>query len=501
MKKKTGLIIGLIICLTVIIGSIGITKYNEKAVKTETIGYYVDGVYQKEAPDANKVLFSGYTCNDDSILKWNSNTWKLEIVKFKFGTKCKVYFITKTVNEDEQIVKYYSNGYEVNKKEKKADGIELITPVRDGYDFDGWYTDPTGGEKVTPGTKVGQITGPIYARWKAKEYTITFDANGGEVSTTSEKGKYNDIISLPTPTREGYLFIGWFTEKENGIKINTPYRISTAFDTTFYAHWSKNEEPATSTNYVINYNANGGNVTPTSATVESGKTLKLPTPTREGYSFSGWFTEPSGGTVVNNTTKWFASQTIYAHWNEINVTITYNANGGSVSPTSATVKYNGTLTLPTPTRSGYNFSGWFTAASSGNQVNNTTQWTSSQTIYAHWSEIASCWKMGANNFYGYYENGVLTQCVYKDPNVSNWIAVVGAGYKCNGGSSHGNPLTPCTKYSEALGCTMQYPNDSCNPFMGQVNLYEECSTEISNGSSSLPRTSFGGGLPTNYTCP
>ena len=77
MKKIT--IITLIVVLMIVIGSIGITKYSSKEQAKETIGYYVDGVHQKETPDANKELFSGYKCNDDSELKWNSNTWKLEI--------------------------------------------------------------------------------------------------------------------------------------------------------------------------------------------------------------------------------------------------------------------------------------------------------------------------------------------------------------------------------------------------------------------------------------
>ena len=512
MKKRIGIIISLIIGLMIVIGSIGITKYSSKKETKETIGYYVDGVYQKETPDANKVLFSGYKCNDDSELKWNSNTWKLEIIKFKFGTKCKVYFITKEVGADEQIVKYSSNGYEVNKKVKKTNDVELPTPVKDGYDFDGWYTDPTGGEKIAPGTKVEDIKGPIYARWKVKEYTITFDANGGSVTPTSSKGKYNSEMDLPTPVRDGYDFTGWYSEPISGYKITSPYKIEKAKNHTIYAHWKKIEEvkpvdpenPSEPTKYTISLDPNGGSVEPTTMEVESGKTTTLPTPTREKYKFLGWFTGVNDGTIIDNDYKWYSSKTIYAHWKESMHEIKFDANGGFVGANGIVVEDGGSFDIPTPIRQGYTFLGWFTALNGGTQVNNSTKWTSSQTIYAHWSEIKSCWVQGANDFWGYYNKGILSECVYKDPK-QTWASYVGAGQKCDGGASHGNPLTPCTKISSSVGCPM-YVGSNCDPLIGQVNLYNECSTALGttassgNGSVIEPMV-FGGGLPTSYSCP
>ncbi|MCL1794875.1 MAG: InlB B-repeat-containing protein [Oscillospiraceae bacterium] len=66
-------------------------------------------------------------------------------------------------------------------------------------------------------------------------------------------------------------------------------------------------------------------------------------------------------------------------------TITFNANGGSVNPGSQTVASGGKPTLPTPTRSGYDFKGWYTATSGGSQVTNSTTINSSMTLYAHWA--------------------------------------------------------------------------------------------------------------------
>lgn len=116
----------------------------------------------------------------------------------------------------------------------------LPTPTRTGYDFDGWYTQETGGTKVTANTSVG--TDPpatLYAHWKGKTYTVTFNANGGTVSTTSDTVTYGKkYYSLPSPTRKGYKFDGWYTKKDGGTKVESDTTVTTAKDHILYAHWS-----------------------------------------------------------------------------------------------------------------------------------------------------------------------------------------------------------------------------------------------------------------------
>ncbi len=116
----------------------------------------------------------------------------------------------------------------------------LPTPTRTGYDFDGWYTQETGGTKVTANTSVG--TDPpatLYAHWKGKTYTVTFNANGGTVSTTSDTVTYGKkYYSLPTPTRYGYTFDGWYTKKDGGTKVESDTTVTTAANHILYAHWS-----------------------------------------------------------------------------------------------------------------------------------------------------------------------------------------------------------------------------------------------------------------------
>lgn len=258
----------------------------------------------------------------------------------------------------------------------------LPTPTRADYTFLGWFTDPTDGYEVTSSTLV-YSSETLYAHWKSNTIisTITFNANGGSVSTTSKQVNCGDVIgTLPVPTRTGYTFLGWFTDATNGTKVTSTTTINvTAL--TLYAHWSMIK-------YTVTFDANGGTVTPTSLSVNYNDTIGLlPTPTREGYSFKGWFTGKTGGTEVSSSTKVTSDMVIYAQWNVVKCTITFDANGGTVSPTSTIIDYDSTIgTLPTPTKEGYTFEGWFTKATEGTKVSTTTVVKeTSLTLYAHWS--------------------------------------------------------------------------------------------------------------------
>ncbi|MBQ9742006.1 MAG: leucine-rich repeat protein, partial [Kiritimatiellae bacterium] len=122
----------------------------------------------------------------------------------------------------------------------------------------------------------------------------------------------------------------------------------------------------------------------------------LPTPIRKGYTFAGWYTAASGGTLVTPETIVTAdgAHALYAHWTPNTYTVTFDANGGTVTTTSKIVTYDSTYgTLPTPTRTGYAFNGWYTTPNGGPDVigaikvtaNTTFTKTFSQTLYASWT--------------------------------------------------------------------------------------------------------------------
>ena len=264
----------------------------------------------------------------------------------------------------------------------------LPAPTYDGYDFLGWYTQKDGGEKVTTDT-VFTKNSIIYAHWQeqtAQEYTVTFNANGGSVNPSSATTKDGKLESLPTPTYDGYDFLGWYTQKDGGEKVTTDTFFTE--NSTIYAHWQKQAAQE----YTVTFDANGGSVNPSSATTKDGKLESLPTPTRGGYDFLGWYTEKDGGEKVITDTVFTKDTTIYAHWQKQaaqEYTVTFDANGGSVTPSGSSTKDGKLESLPTPTRGGYDFLGWYTQKDGGDKVTTNTVFTKNSTIYAHWQKESS----------------------------------------------------------------------------------------------------------------
>ena len=278
------------------------------------------------------------------------------------------------------------------KKTVRYDGIygPLPVPVLDGYEFLGWFTERSGGTQVTETTKMTTAADhTLYARWKraaTTTYTVTFNPNSTGATTTESSRKVASgakLGALPTASLAGYDFVGWFTAKSGGTQVTATTTVSA--NVTYYAHWKAKT-------YTVSFNAISAAATLTTKkkTVRYGGTYgALPVPGLDGYAFIGWFTERSGGTQVLDTTKVtaVADHTLFAHWKRVSTTctVTFNANGGTVSPTSRKVASGAKLgTLPVPTLAGYDFVGWFTAKSGGTQITANTVVTKDVTYYAHW---------------------------------------------------------------------------------------------------------------------
>lgn len=112
----------------------------------------------------------------------------------------------------------------------------LPTPERNGYTFDGWYL---GNELINDESKVEKAENhTLTARWTANTYTVTFDATGGIVTPASIEVSYASIYgTLPEPSREGYAFVGWFTESTGGIRITSETPITFTEPKIIYAQW------------------------------------------------------------------------------------------------------------------------------------------------------------------------------------------------------------------------------------------------------------------------
>ena len=236
----------------------------------------------------------------------------------------------------------------------ESEAFLLPTPVRTGYIFLGWT-----GEGITEPQKTIEIpqgsTGDrtYTANWQVIEYTIITLLEGGNAGS-SEVYFYTveQTVTLPTPTRTGYTFLGWTGEGITTPQPNVTIPKGSTGDKTYIENWKLTE-------YNITMDLNGGSGQEKVVYTMTDEDFELPTPTRNGYEFVGWTGE--GITTPQTSVKIPKGSTgnkaYTANWKVIEYTITLDTNGGPVvSPIKYTVE--DTFTLPYILRPGYEFAGW-----------------------------------------------------------------------------------------------------------------------------------------------
>ena len=244
-------------------------------------------------------------------------------------------------------VKYYDLFGALLKSETVEYGNKSVAPEDmfiDGYTFEGW----------NPSLGVIREDTIYKAQYTINEYTIKYNFNTGN-NDDAQEIKYNvesDMITLPTPTRTGYTFLGW--TGSNGLKPQLEVIIhkGSIGDKTYKANWVSNS-------YKVSLNANGGVVNEDYIMISYNSLYgTIPTPTRVGYTFEGWYYNDTLITEDSIQDKEFDHELV-ANWKTIQYDITYNLAGGTASPlqTSYNIESD-SFVLPVPTRTGYTFTGW-----------------------------------------------------------------------------------------------------------------------------------------------
>lgn len=274
-------------------------------------------------------------------------------------------------------------------------GLSSATATRPGYTFEGWYTAATDGTAVTASDKVSITSSQtLYAHWKANEYTVSFNTNGGRGEYAPVTVTYGAAYTLPSvdPVRTGSSFDGWYTSATGGSRITSSSTFTAAANQTLYAHWITGS-------YNVSFDANGGEGAPAAIKVTYGGTYSgLPDtkPTRNGYDFAGWYTTAAGGEKITQSTRVTITedQTLYAHWTPGVRTIKLNKvqSEAKLTDTSIQVTLGSQFgTMPVPVLSGYDFLGWYTTETGGDMVTGSTYLTSTELadLYAHWVKLDS----------------------------------------------------------------------------------------------------------------
>ena len=236
--------------------------------------------------------------------------------------------------------------------------LTLKAPTRDGFTFGGWYQNPAySGNQVTTIDAGTEKNVSLWAKWNAIEYSVSYVLNGG-TNSDQNVAKYSILdtpVKLYNPTRDGYLFEGWFASSDFSGERMTYLSKDNLGDVTLHAKWSLA--------YTITYNTNGGfnDGRNPSVFTENTETFTLFEAEKVNYSFLGWFdNEELTGTPITQIAKGTKNNIVlWAKWSSTQITVTFNPNGGGVSPLTKVVKKGGPYgELPTPTRAGYTFNGW-----------------------------------------------------------------------------------------------------------------------------------------------
>ena len=241
--------------------------------------------------------------------------------------------------------------------------IVLPSPTRTGYDFLGWtnstLTAALTGEQTGAELQVQEDgeTVVLYAKWKPKTFTVTFDPNGdgASVSPTSKQVTYDSIYGdLPTPTRTSYAFEGWFTGATEGEPIQSNTVVSITADQTLYARWVQL--------FTVTFqNSTGSIIYKQYTDVVAGSRVEPPDISEvtapEGQIFTGDWSSSEYGNVTRNLI-------IIPQFHDIQTTLTVACDptaGGSYTIDdhgAGLYQYGRTVTLTATPNEAYDFAGW-----------------------------------------------------------------------------------------------------------------------------------------------
>ena len=236
------------------------------------------------------------------------------------------------------------------------------------------------------------------------EFSINYHLNGGKNASDNPTTYIadNNIVFgntavsgstlIKNPTKEHYIFKGWYTAENGGEKYESNKKYSGNLE--LYARWEAQKEQVT-------FNGNGGTISGSSTKEVAYGTAygTLPTATRTGHTFLGWYTASENGKKVDSTTICQDTGMLYAHWKKSVYTVNLDANGGKTNAVSKTVTYDEVYgTFPDVERPGYTFKGWYTEKSGGNKVDakSIVNIAKNHTLYAQWVPLSYELEFDAN---------------------------------------------------------------------------------------------------------
>lgn len=312
-------------------------KATKPATDPTKTNYTFAGWFSDEALTQEYDFNSAVTKNITLYAKWTPNTYTI------------TYVLDGGTNSSNNPAEYtYGTGV-----------ASFDNPTKEGYEFLGWFAESTFTTRFTQitSTQSGNVT--LYAKWKAKEYTITYVLDGG-TNSSNNPAKYTygvGVSSFEAPTKTNYKFGGWFIDPTflSPVKAISP---TYKQNITLYAKWTEIGK------HTVSFSTNGGSAVASQEVVDGQKATK-PTndPTKANYVFGGWFSDEALTQEYDFNSAVTSNITLYAKWTGVKFNITYHLDAGVTLPEGALTQYEyGTSnTLPRLSSGNYReFNGWRT---------------------------------------------------------------------------------------------------------------------------------------------
>ncbi len=347
-------------------------------------------------------LFDGWYVGEQKLDL--DGTWAFKDTEIELTAK----FVARENGIEYELFGGTNNEANINEYSADLGEITLQAPTFGSHIFLGWFTNPEFTDKIevlSVDTVTDEMT--IYAKWKYVS-NVTLEFDGGETEDEiASQFIYGESYVLPTPIKAGNLFAGWYI---NGDKLPLSGTWSYKTDVTVSASWVP-------TTIVINYVLNGGTQNesnPVSFDVFTG-VIELLEPTKDHAVFMGWYRDSKFQSKVESIdTSTEREITLYAKWFDTNITVNYDANGGTVARPTVSLVYGTAYALDTPNRLGYQFDGWFIGE---NKISQTGTWDileSEVTLVARWSVITYSIDYDLD---GFETDGLVTEYTVESPEI------------------------------------------------------------------------------------
>lgn len=265
----------------------------------------------------------------------------------------------------------------------EGSAVKLADPTRAGYSFEGWYTDPAYTEKIGAIGADATQDFTLYAKWKAREYAISYELAGG-TNASGNPAAYTygvGVESFAAPSRAGYSFVGWYRD-EGYVYKATGIDAATMGSITLYAKWEGEVN-------AITYKLDGGdNAASNPSFYVTGSEVKLEPALREHYDFVGWYLDAAFSKPISKIdASMHGPVTLYAKWVGNEYRISYELGGGTNAPGNPAGYSSGqVIAWQDPVREGWSFDGWYLDAAFTERTTGVTAQTSGDlTLHAKWS--------------------------------------------------------------------------------------------------------------------